>query len=111
LTDYDDAMADAARLEYEIEKIEDAQTVYAVHKQGYYSHGVWGIYTDKDAAINAANDFAQADCDSYHTWQVYEIPLNKPWTAETEDHDDTNGYMEQDNGRDPVNCIYSVQKD
>jgi hypothetical protein len=54
LTDYDDAMADAARQEYEIEKIEEAQIVYAVHKQGYYSHGVWGIYTDKNAAIKAA---------------------------------------------------------
>ena len=113
MTAYDDAMADAARNEYEIEKIEDAQTIYAVHKQGYvYSHGVWGIYTDEDAAIKAANDFAQADCDSYHTWQVLKIPLNKPWTAdETQDYDDANGFMEQDNGRDPVNCIYSVQKE
>ncbi len=46
---------------------------YYVYKEGVYGHGVQWIGMDFDEACAKAGECAEADADSYHTYNVHEF--------------------------------------
>ena len=66
--------------------------MYVVLKQGVYEHGIFGLFSNKDKAFDAAENLANNDTDSYHTWDVYELPVGE--VCECESYQD--GFMAND---------------
>lgn len=56
--------------------------IYVIIKSGVYDHGCHGVFTDKDKAIKSCDECAHLEEDDYHTFSVYEIPLNTLPTQE-----------------------------
>ena len=46
--------------------------IYFIQKEGTYLHGVHGIFTDKNIAIDKCKYLAKKDVDEYHEWTVIE---------------------------------------
>ena len=51
--------------------------VYLVVQNGFYRHDVFGILSDKQKAIDLADDLARTDGDGYHTYQVIPFQLDE----------------------------------
>lgn len=59
-------------------QILDSDTlVYMVYKQGYMDSGVHGLDVTIDGAIQLAKTVANNDGDSYHSYDVYAVPLDR----------------------------------
>lgn len=71
--------------------------VYVIYKRGIYGHGVHGIFTSRIDAENMADKIASKDKDSYHTWQVFKIPMNTVCSAK---HRGFDGFTHNINNRD-----------
>lgn len=55
--------------------------LFTVFQQGVYRQGCAGVFSSAGLAIKAAKDFALADRDSYHDYQVlpFELDLASPF--------------------------------
>jgi hypothetical protein len=51
--------------------------VFAVFRTGYYRHGCGGVFSTKEAAIEAAEAMAEVDCDDYHQYDVVPFALDQ----------------------------------
>lgn len=50
--------------------------IFVVTQDGVYRHDIFGIFTDKDRAIELANELARTDGDNYHSYTVIPFVLD-----------------------------------
>jgi hypothetical protein len=72
-----------------------APCVFVIYKQGYFGHGVHGIARLQRGAVRLADNAAARDIDSYHSYDVYPVPLGLLPNI-GEDHLKDYGWMNQD---------------
>lgn len=48
--------------------------IFFIQKQGMYHHGVHGIFTDFQDAVEGCDTCAASDLDDYHDWVVIRAP-------------------------------------
>jgi hypothetical protein len=56
--------------------------VYVVHKQGYKGNGIHAVSASLNIAKIMAQEIANNDIDTYHTYDVYPVPLGRLLSCE-----------------------------